>query len=989
MNPFEANQILEFASYLLALVNFVLAVYILMTNIRHTANRHTSGLLLIFALTNLAMGQMAGTENLSQAALPAYLLAATTPAIQPGLLIVSIALLKPQWLQGQGRWIWRLLYLVLLMPFVLTFIDLTQDTQLWYTGLSRATGPSSAFSLSDFTAGSWGPIVRGLNIYGISILTLLPLLYIALRDRSEQPAVRRLAWTLLIAQILALIIHLGLRPVIGSMGSALVSNALFTVVYTYAAVGRLAAPQSFQRNRLRTRLAILLLGITIPPMVGILTFVGDRVEKELTQQTIENLATINNTLTSNTSMWLDLNGQALQELASLPDIRSMEAQKQKPILEAMQAAYPHIYLVSTIDLAGVNVARSDDLSPIDYHDRQWYAAAKAGEPLAIELVKDPTNERPTLIAASAIKDESGQVVGVVMFASYMNELVQAVRDKVGESGFAYVLDSENQIIAHPDPAFSAKIPELDLYPPILALRHGNQGPMTFTDKTGKEWQAYVAKLENGWGIIVQQPLQESLRGLAELRRISWIAIAIGAFGLVVLILVSVHQVLKPITQLTNTATAIAAGDLDRRVEIQSRDEIGLLAQTFNSMTEQLRALIGSLEQRVNQRTYELERRSAYLEASARVSRAAASMLDTDQLTRQVVELIREWFALYYVGLFLWDEDSDWAVLRAGTGKAGRAMLDRGHRIRVGEGMIGWSIANAQPRVALQAEEDAVRLNIPELPETRSEAALPLRSRGRVLGALSVQSVQMNAFDEDTITVLQTMADQVAVALDNARLFNEGQAALDAARRAYGDLSQQAWKQLASQSPELAVCSDERGITPADNIWRPEMQRAWQEGEVAAGNGSTTPTAHPLAIPIKIRGQVVGVLDTLKPSEDGPWTPEEMNLLQEITDQLALALENARVYHETRLQAAREQLTTRITAQLRETLDIETVLRTATNEIYEALDLDELVIELSPESLGQPASLHSPKPAKGRGPEFNEGQGPEFNEGQDVAQDHSE
>jgi GAF domain-containing protein len=240
---------------------------------------------------------------------------------------------------------------------------------------------------------------------------------------------------------------------------------------------------------------------------------------------------------------------------------------------------------------------------------------------------------------------------------------------------------------------------------------------------------------------------------------------------------------------------------------------------------------------------------------------------------------------------------------------------------------------------------------------------------------------MNAFDEDTITVLQTMADQVAVALDNARLFNESQAALDAARRAYGDLSQQAWKQLASQRSELAVCSDERGITPAHNIWRPEMQRAWQEGEISSGNGSPTATAHPLAIPIKIRGQVVGVLDTTKPTEDGEWTPHEINLLQEITDQLALALENARVYHETRLQAAREQLTTRITARLRETLDIETVLRTATNEIYEALDLDELVIELSPESLNQPAFHKGSTSVEGQGPELAEGQGPELAEGQ--------
>jgi GAF domain-containing protein len=162
-----------------------------------------------------------------------------------------------------------------------------------------------------------------------------------------------------------------------------------------------------------------------------------------------------------------------------------------------------------------------------------------------------------------------------------------------------------------------------------------------------------------------------------------------------------------------------------------------------------------------------------------VGQTATSYLEAEALIQQVTDLIKDQFGLYYVGLFVVDERNEWAELRAGTGEAGQKMLAREHRLRVGDGMIGWSIANAQARVALDTGTDAVRFDNPDLPDTRSEAAIPMRSRGRVLGALSVQSTKGAAFDQDTIVVLQTMADQVAVAVDNARLFAAAQEALEA------------------------------------------------------------------------------------------------------------------------------------------------------------------------------------------------------------------
>lgn len=354
-------------------------------------------------------------------------------------------------------------------------------------------------------------------------------------------------------------------------------------------------------------------------------------------------------------------------------------------------------------------------------------------------------------------------------------------------------------------------------------------------------------------------------------------------------------------------------------------------------------------------TRELERRADYLETSAEVSRSATSILDTEQLIQQTVELIRERFGLYYVGLFLLDATGQWAVLRAGTGEAGRAMLARGHRLKVGEGMIGWCIANAQARIALDASEDMVRVAPPELSETRSEAALPLRSRGRVIGALTIQSDQPGVFDQNVVVVLQTMADQVAVAIDNARLFAEAQEALEATRRAYGELSREAWAELLHAQPDLAYRSDERGVTKAESIWRPEMERALQEGRTitldgdqsrSQDGGTDTEAKRPLAVPIKVRGHVIGVLDTYKPDHAGEWTSEEVSLLETLADQLGMALESARLLDETRRHATRDQMLADITARVRASMNPETILRTAVRELGLALGADRASVHLN-------------------------------------------
>lgn len=409
--------------------------------------------------------------------------------------------------------------------------------------------------------------------------------------------------------------------------------------------------------------------------------------------------------------------------------------------------------------------------------------------------------------------------------------------------------------------------------------------------------------------------------------------AVAVAAALILAFVVERSISRPVADLRAGAEAFAAGNLQVSIPADGEDELSLLAQTFNRMSVELSRSYTELEQKVADRTRDLGRRSAYLQAAAEVSRAATAILDADTLIAQSVDIIRERFDLYYVGLFQVDELGEWAVLRAGSGEAGRIMLAEQHRIRVGVGMIGWSIAHAEARVASQAETDVVRLSNPYLPETRSEVALPLRSRGKVLGALSVQDVTPDAFDEARILALQTMADQIAVALDNARLFAATQTALEAERRIYGELTQQAWQQLLRERHAMHYRADVQG-----NVWAVTGHR------MGLGDQDGDPAT--VALPVKIRDAVIGAVRFHKPAAGADWTAEELTLLETLMDQLGVALESGRLYHDTQLRAARERLIGEVTGRMRESLALETVLRTSASEIRRALGLEELLVRLA-------------------------------------------
>jgi GAF domain-containing protein/HAMP domain-containing protein len=554
---------------------------------------------------------------------------------------------------------------------------------------------------------------------------------------------------------------------------------------------------------------------------------------------------------------------------------------------------------------------------------------------------------PVVVAAIPVLDEQDRVIGVLAGRASetgLNDIVSRPIG-VGETGEAYLVDEDGRAIT----ALRTKVANVLVSTEgARAALDGQSGTLVYDNYGGTPVVgAYRWLPELGVALLVEQSQAETAGTVTAMTIANAsIALIVAAISVVVALRIT-RSIADPLADLAQTAGQVSDGNLAFVAEVGRADEVGALAGAFNRMTRQLRELVGGLEQRVTERTSDLERRSFYLDAAAQVARTASSILDPERLFRVIVELIREQFELSYVGLFLVSEGSQWAELRAGTGEAGRHSLDDDRRVWVGDdqSIVGRAIQYAQAQSVSEAGPSE-GVGQPKLPDTRSEAALPLRSRGRVLGALTVHSDQPDAFGQELLGVLQTMADQVAVAVDNARLFEEGQAALVAARRASGDLSQAAWAEILRARANLGFRSDERGVERAYDVWRPEMEQAMRD---AAPSTDIVERADQsdrvLAVPIRMQGEVIGVLDLRKPDEAGAWTLAQIDLAEQISEQLSQALENARLYEETQRRGIREQQLREIGTRMQSTVDLDAILRTAIEDLAKALDVPSAFVQL--------------------------------------------
>jgi GAF domain-containing protein len=364
--------------------------------------------------------------------------------------------------------------------------------------------------------------------------------------------------------------------------------------------------------------------------------------------------------------------------------------------------------------------------------------------------------------------------------------------------------------------------------------------------------------------------------------------------------------------------------------VESQDETGQLATAFNSMTTQLRGLIGSLEEQVQERTAELA-------LSMEVGQRAAAIRDIAELLPTITEFIREQFELYYVHVYFVDDLGQNLVIQSGTGAVGKELMARHHTLPVGPGsIVGHVAAEGQSIVVSDTGDSDIHKPNPLLPDTRSEVAIPLIVEQRVMGVLDMQASQANTFSTNNLTVFEAMATQLAISIDSARQWVLAQEAQQRSEEALRQLTRETWAEtLAQRKQEVGFAYDLASITPLEPTGQASEALKRPEREQNGGVSS---------VPLSVQNEPIGYLAVKKPA-DRPWSEDEQLLLEGVAQQLAQRAENLRLFDETQQRATREQIARQIADRIRASRDIETALKTAAEQLSRALGVPRAVVDL--------------------------------------------
>jgi GAF domain-containing protein len=384
---------------------------------------------------------------------------------------------------------------------------------------------------------------------------------------------------------------------------------------------------------------------------------------------------------------------------------------------------------------------------------------------------------------------------------------------------------------------------------------------------------------------------------------------------------------------------ISAGVSQLMISLVVMSALRMLNESFQKAQQEVVAMQQSqlmfqkdLEHQIAERTQELSRKTNLLNATSTVTHQTVILQDLDKLLDRTVNLISEHFGCYHVGIYLLNQRGDYVTLQAASSDGGKRLLEQGFRLRVGtEGIIGYVAAERKSRISLDVGKDVIFFDNPELAETRSELAMPLVVRNKVVGVLDLQSSEINAFRYDELEIFQSMADQIAVAIENVRLLTESQLVISQLEILSNENIRQNWKsEFSTRKPVFHYSAS--GI---HSVGKTDSQK--RKGE------------NILDIPILLRGQKIGSISLQRKAGFQKWTAQEESIASEVAAQAALALENIRLVEHTRERASREQAISNISARIRETLDLDIVLRTSAREIQRALNLEEAEIRLIPQN----------------------------------------
>jgi GAF domain-containing protein/HAMP domain-containing protein len=634
------------------------------------------------------------------------------------------------------------------------------------------------------------------------------------------------------------------------------------------------------------------------------------------------------------------------------------------LFRLMYSDHNEVYLT---DKYGSIVAGTHRLENYNMANTTWWQAAYNNHQGAVYVSipeYDADADAYSSFIAIPVLDKNGNFVGVLNSDFRISSVTQRIASaRSGESSNASLLFPDGKLL---DAAGNISILQPDIQAKV-AKSATEYSQFMFQGKERVLSQALLVSNSTeknfihslGWVVVIDEdpiivtlPLNAVARtslliGLATLLIVSYLAAVGGQF------------LFGPIIRLTRTAEQVRAGDLNSRALVESQDETGILARTFNSTTEQLQSMLQGLEQRVSERTVELEQRSidladrtvalelanvrtqkraAQFQAISDVSRATASVRKLKELLPRIVVVVSEQFGFYHTGIFLVDEAGEYAVLSAASSDGGARMLARGHRLKVGsQGIVGYVTDVGQPRIALDTGKDAVFFDNPDLPDTKSELAIPLKSGGKIIGALDVQSNQSNAFSQEDSDVLQILADQISAAIDNARQFEHTQRSLSEVETIYRQYLRREWDAISQTETVMGYRHTLVGTEPLERLLEnSNIDEAMTSGAIQTATDVANDESL-LAVPIKLHDEVIGVLNVRAPKKQ-VWSTDEINMVKSVADRVAISAENARLFEETTNRAERERTVSNITSKIRSTNDPNEMVQIALEELKQALDI---------------------------------------------------
>jgi GAF domain-containing protein/HAMP domain-containing protein len=627
-----------------------------------------------------------------------------------------------------------------------------------------------------------------------------------------------------------------------------------------------------------------------------------------------------------------------------------------------------------LDTLGFNVKNNES-------KESYFSQVKFNNKPIVTAVTYSADKTPTITFASKVININGEYVGILRVVYNSVILQDVITKSVGTSTDASVLllDQLNIRMAdsqHPELVLKSIVPlvQVDYLIAVdthrflnttregqstnyvdfdLALDNAVNEPFfraEITPETPGDDTIAVAFLKTQpWIITYSRPTSIFLADAEKQRGINTVLVIATSIIISIIAVLVARSLTNPITALAKVANSIAQGDLSARASINTSDEIGSLASAFNSMTDQLQSTLVGLEQRIFDRTVELKKSNSELEIISEVAREIAVIRDLQTLLTVSVNLIRERLNYYHVGIFLVDERGEFALLQAASSIAAEKMLALKIKFHInGIDPLGNTLRAGQVYYSPDISQDKVLTKNSLLPESVSEAILPLRIRNVTIGALDIQANNSTSLNEREINTLKLLADQLAAAIENAQLVQQVEGTLGELTNTNRSQTQEIWRTAINQREKPAYEYDGLHVRAVPQNLPANLLKQLETGNpiVIKQNGEVNKSGTTLLIPLLVLDQVIGVIGLEQEDPNRIWTDEEIAIAQAAANRAALTLENARLLEESQRRAAKERTIFDATARIGSALNIENILNTTAEEIERVLNSSEVILQFT-------------------------------------------